>query len=122
MTLKTLAIATLLLVAAALRAPAQARGALTEDEKIERLIRSIADLKDATFIRNGDEHTAAEAADHLRTKWQRGKKHVKTADDFIEKIASKSSISGKPYTIRFKDGKEVESGTYLRDELKKLAS
>ena len=122
MTLKTLAIATLLLVAAALRAPAQATGALTEDEKIERLIRSIADLKDATFIRNGDEHTAAEAAGHLRTKWQRGKKHVKTADDFIEKIASKSSISGKPYTIRFKDGKEVESGTYLRDELKKLAS
>ena len=122
MTLRTLAIATLLLVAAALRAPAQATGALTEDEKIERLIRSIADLKDATFIRNGDEHTAAEAAGHLRTKWQRGKKHVKTADDFIEKIASKSSISGKPYTIRFKDGKEVESGTYLRDELKKLAS
>jgi hypothetical protein len=29
-------------------------------------------------------------------------------------------MSGKPYTIRFKDGKEVESGTFLREQLKKL--
>ncbi len=120
MTTRTLAVATLLLVATVLRAPAQTTQPLTEDQKIERLIRSIAELKDATFIRNGDEHTAAAAADHLRTKWQRGKKHAKTAEDFIENIASKSSMSGKPYTIRFKDGKEVESGTFLREQLKKL--
>lgn len=40
--------------------------------------------------------------------------------DFIEKIASKSSTSGKPYLIRFNDGREVQGGEYLRAKLAKL--
>ena len=95
---------------------------LSEDEKIERLIRVVAELKDATFIRNGKAHDCREAAKHMRDKWEHGKDQVKTATDFIDKAASKSSISGKPYLIRFKDGREVESGAFLRDELKKIES
>jgi hypothetical protein len=40
--------------------------------------------------------------------------------DFIEKVASVSSTSGKPYVIRFKDSHEVKCGDYLKEELKKL--
>jgi len=45
---------------------------------------------------------------------------IKTAKDFIDKAASVSSTSGKPYLIRVKGSKEVKSGDYLHAELKKL--
>jgi hypothetical protein len=99
-----------------------AASALTEDQKIEKLIQTVGDVKDAVFIRNGTEHTPAQAAQHMRNKWERAKDQVKTAEEFIDKLASKSSTSGKPYLIRFKDGRELESGTFLREELKKLTS
>lgn len=97
-----------------------AASALTEDQKIEKLIQTVAEMKDAVFIRNGAEHTPAQAAQHMRNKWEHAKDQVKTAEEFIDKLASKSSASGKPYLIRFKDGREVESGTFLREQLKKL--
>lgn len=96
--------------------------ALTEDAKIERLILGIAELENATFIRNGGEHTAREAADHLRSKWQSGKGQIQTAEQFIEGIASKSSLSGTPYEIRFADGRTQPSGVYLRERLRALES
>src|SRR4051794_25371607 len=73
---------------------------LTEDQKIESLIRTVDELKDATFIRNGTEYNCHAAAKHMRDKWEYGRKHIKTASDFIELAASKSSTSGKPYHIR----------------------
>ena len=52
------------------------------------------------FVRNGKEHTASEAVDHLQMKARRGKRYYDTADEFIDRIASKSSWSGKPYLIQ----------------------
>ena len=112
-----LTVATLLLntFAFALHAP-------SEEQKIEALIKTVEELKDATFIRNGKEHDCREAAKHMRDKWQHGRDQIKTALDFIDKAASRSSVSGKPYLIRFKDGREIESATFLRDQLKKVES
>lgn len=93
---------------------------LTEDQKIESLIKIVAELKDATFVRNGKEHDAKAAAEHLRKKWNYARKEVKTARDFIEKIATKSYIGGQLYFIRFKDGREVKSGDYLSERLKEI--
>ncbi len=45
---------------------------------------------------------------------------MKTARDFIEKIATKSYIGGQLYFIRFKDGREVKSGDYLSERLKEI--
>jgi len=92
----------------------------TEREKIEALIRHIENLKDAVFIRNGREYDAKTAASFLRAKWRANDAEVKSARDFIEKVASVSSTTGKPYLIRFKDGREVKSGEYLLAELRKL--
>src|SRR5262245_57771463 len=94
--------------------------AATEKEKIEALIKHIEGLKDATFVRNDSDYGAKTAARFLRGKWQAHEKEIKTAMDFIEKAASVSSTSGKPYVIRFKDAREVKCGEYLRDQLKKL--
>jgi hypothetical protein len=97
-----------------------AESAISEKEKIEALIKHIEGLKDATFVRNDSDYGAKTAARFLRGKWQAHEKEIKTATDFIEKAASVSSTSGKPYVIRFKGGDEVKCGEYLKDRLKKL--
>ena len=93
---------------------------LSEEEKIKSLIATVRGLKDATFIRNGDEHDCDSAADHMQRKWKAGRKEIKTARDFVRLAASKSSRSGEAYRIRFKDGKEVTSEAFLTKELDKL--
>ena len=92
----------------------------TEKEKIEALIRNIENLKGATFIRNNSDYDAKTAARFLRGKWRAHEKEVKTAMDFIDKVATVSGTSGKPYMIRFKDARDVKCADYLKDELKKL--
>ncbi len=98
--------------------PAQVH-AEEEKGKIEGLIQHIEGLKDANFIRNGKEYDAKNAAKFLRGKWQSKEKEIKTAADFIDKAASVSSSTGKPYLIRFGDGREVKCGEYLKEQLKK---
>lgn len=92
----------------------------TEAQKIETLIKQVEVLKDAKFVRNDTEYDAKTAATFLRRKWKSNERDVKTASDFVAKIASSSSTSGKPYLIRFNDGKEVKSRDWLMAELKKL--
>ena len=92
----------------------------SEKQKIETLIKQVASLKDAKFVRNGSAYNADSAAIFLRRKWQANESNVKTARDFIDKVASFSSTSGKPYLIRFKDGSESQSRDFLLSQLKKL--
>ena len=92
----------------------------SEKQKIESLIKQVADLKDAKFVRNGATYNADRAALFLRRKWEANETEVKTARDFIDKVASFSGTSGKPYVIRFKGGEEIRSRDFLLSQLKKL--
>jgi Family of unknown function (DUF5329) len=69
------------------------------DEEIDFLLTSVAESS-CVFIRNGKEYTGAAARDHLQMKRERGGKYFETTEQFIERLASKSSWSGKPYRIR----------------------
>lgn len=91
-----------------------------ERQKIESLIKQVGDLKDAKFIRNGSTYEVSSAVRFLRGKWDANAVEVKSARDFIDKVASASSTSGKSYLIRFKDGREIESREFLLAELQKL--
>jgi cation diffusion facilitator CzcD-associated flavoprotein CzcO len=93
-----------------------------ERQKIESLIKQVGELKDAKFIRNGATHDVSTAVRFLRGKWEANDADVKTAKDFIDKVASASGTSGKPYLIRFKDGRETKSRDFLLVELRKLES
>ena len=93
-----------------------------EKKKIEALIRQVGELQNAKFIRNGSEYDVATAVRFLRGKWKANDKEVKTARDFVDKVASASGTSGKPYHIRFKDGREMASRDFLLAELKKQES
>ena len=92
---------------------------LTESQKIESLIAFIA-KQEGVFLRNGGEYTPGQAAEHLRMKWKKGGSAINTAEMFIEKLATTSSISGKPYQIRLKNGQTVNLAPLLRAELKRL--
>jgi hypothetical protein len=107
---------TLPTVAAGQTAPA------AERQKIESLIKQVGELKDAKFVRNGSTHDVSTAMRFLRGKWEANDADVKTAKDFIDKVASRSGTSGKPYLIRFKDGRETESRDFLLAKLRKLES
>ena len=91
-----------------------------ELSRIEKLIRFVEGQKDMKFIRNGTEYTCAEAAQFLRGKMEAMGGEVATARDFIERIASKSSMSGRPYQVKFADGKTMLAAQFLADELKRL--
>jgi len=93
---------------------------LTEKQKIEYLIKSIENLDGAQFWRNGEYHTAKAAAEHLRLKLKNAGSKIKTAKQFIDNIATKSSMTGALYKIKFKDGKVVESKVFLYQRLNEL--
>ena len=88
-----------------------------ERAKIDYLIDSIAQLRDAVFIRNGTDYTSAQAADHLRLKLRNAGARVRTAEDFITYCATGSSASGEKYRIRFADGRVVDNAVFLRQKL-----
>jgi hypothetical protein len=94
----------------------------TEQQKINHLICFIGNMPDAIFIRNGDEHTAKAAAEHLQMKYKKAGKRVQTAEEFIKHIASRSSLTNEPYAIRLKSGRTYDCEFILRAELTRLAS
>ncbi len=69
-----------------------------------------------TFVRNGSESSARDAADHLRLKYSRGKRYVSSSEQFIDRLASESSWTGKKYTINCA-GDITESGLWLHQAL-----
>ncbi len=96
---------------------ADAPPARSEEQKIEALLAFVAAQKDIRFVRNGSDYDAATAVKFLRAKWDRQKAEIKTVSDFIDKAATKSSTTGQPYLIRFKDKTEMPCADFLRKQL-----
>ncbi|MEA3230674.1 MAG: DUF5329 domain-containing protein [Thermodesulfobacteriota bacterium] len=86
-----------------------------ENDEIEYLL-SFIGSSDCIFIRNGREYQAEEAREHLEMKYNHVKRRIKTAEDFIDKIASKSSLSGRQYEVRC-DGIKLQTSQWLRESL-----
>ena len=68
------------------------------------------------FKRNGTLHSSPDAAEHLALKYSRGHRYVETTENFIDRLATKSSWTGRPYTVTC-DGVETASGTWLHAQL-----
>ena len=94
---------------------------MNEAAKIECLINSVKKAPEGTkFVRNGKEYGGEKAAEHLMTKYKSAKKYAGTAELFIENIASRSSITGIEYVIKYPDGKIVTAREFFTEELKKI--
>lgn len=76
------------------------------------------------FKRNGSWHTAKKAQSHLRRKldYLIDRDAVASAEQFIERAASKSSRSGKPYLVKCGKQAPLSSGPWLRGQLKAVRS
>jgi len=50
---------------------------------------------------------------HLRRKWQTGKRYVNSAEEFISRIASRSSITHQPYQVKCEHEFIVDAADWL---------
>ncbi|MGZ5789616.1 MAG: DUF5329 domain-containing protein, partial [Burkholderiaceae bacterium] len=71
------------------------------------------------FNRNGSWYQPNEAVNHLQKKYQYllDKNLISTAEDFIQKAATESSMSGKPYLVKCDNATPVESAIWFKREL-----
>jgi hypothetical protein len=69
-----------------------------------------------TFIRNGTEYAGPAAADHVQSKYDYYKDQIKTVQDFIDRAATKSMLSGEPYQVRCPGGPTIKAADWLRTE------
>lgn len=109
----------LLLAACLLASPAWADGLpLAAQAEIDGLLSRLA-ASHCRFQRNGVWHAADAAQIHLRRKLDhlatRGA--VASAEEFIERAATKSSVSGRPYLVKCGDRPALPSGAWLHAEL-----
>ncbi|ODU42395.1 MAG: hypothetical protein ABS96_28110 [Lysobacteraceae bacterium SCN 69-123] len=74
------------------------------------------------FQRNGSWHDAAEARSHLQRKYDYLLKRglADSAEQFIERAASRSSISGKPYRVACPGRAEQDAAPWFRQQLLRL--
>lgn len=86
-----------------------------QDADVQYLFEFVA-TSGCTFIRNSSENDSEAAADHLRLKYSRGKRYVSSAEQFIDRLASESSWTGKKYTVNC-EGEVSESGLWLHNAL-----
>ena len=70
------------------------------------------------FIRNGKEHSAEDAYNHMMKKYKFFKDEIDTADKFIELTLTKSTMTGEHYKIKLPDSKVVLSQDYFLEKLK----
>lgn len=89
--------------------------------EIAQLIASL-DGSTCQFQRNGSWHDAAEARAHLQRKYDYllKKDKVDTAEQFIERAASQSSMSGKAYQIRCPGQPEQTAAAWFGARLQAL--
>lgn len=105
-----------LLLAAAVPVAAESHRSPETNAEIEYLLARVTD-SGYVFIRNGDEHDGAEAASHMRRKFDHFDDEIETAEEFIEKSATRSLLTRKAYEVRFPDGTQAETAAWLLGEL-----
>jgi hypothetical protein len=109
-----------ILAAAAALALSSAAAAATDghaNDEIEHLLGYVA-ASSCTFERNGSQYPAQQARDHLVDKYRFAGGRIATAEQFIEHLATKSSLSGRAYHVRCGKSDE-ESGPWLSAELQR---
>jgi Fe-S oxidoreductase len=112
------ALLTLLLGASALLA--QAAPSAAEEKLIDTLILRVSKMDAMIFLRNGNEYTAADAAKHMQAKYDYFKKELVTAEDFIDRCASRSEMTGQAYKVKLTNGAVKDANEFLNSELRAL--
>ena len=89
-----------------------------EDQKIE--INHLLDFvknSPCTFIRNGSSYPGEKSVAHIQKKYDYYRDDIKNTEDFINYSATKSTMSGKYYTVVCPDNKTIKAKDWLLNEL-----
>lgn len=70
------------------------------------------------FLRNGSRYTGRQTNTHFRWKYFLNRGRVKTAEEFINQVATRSKITGHPYWVQFADKRRHPLGALLLQELR----
>lgn len=91
------------------------------DSEIRALVSALGE-SGCRFQRNGRWHDAGAARDHLQRKYDHARRRGLdgTAEDFIERAGSRSSITGRPYKVACPGQPERPAGEWLRERLARL--
>jgi hypothetical protein len=90
----------------------------TASREIDHLLAFVA-ASECRFVRGGTEHPGPEARDHLMRKLDVARPLLGTADQFIDYVATGSSITGEDYKVRC-GARELTSRAWLRVELEQF--
>ena len=75
-----------------------------------------------TFNRNGSKYPGKEGIKHIQKKYNYFRDDIETTEDFIKYSATKSTMSGKYYTVSCPDSQEIKSKDWLLGELEQFRS
>jgi len=100
--------------------PAAAQTARPATNEIQTLLVAM-EKSGCEFYRNGSWHTATDASAHLVRKLAEVERRhpPKSADEFIEVVATRSSISGEPYRVRCPGVAPIASAVWFRQTLER---
>ena len=101
-----------------LMSPATAAALQAEDldATIQHLITYVRE-SDVTFERNISRHDSVEAAAHIEKKYKYFRSEIDTPEQFIERCATASLVTGKQYLIIDSQGHEIPARDWLNTEL-----
>lgn len=113
---RTLAMLALLATAAVAAAPA------TSVQMEVNFLLGFIEGSGCEFQRNGIWYDSVAAQMHLREKYRylAARDLIDTTEQFIERAATQSSVTGQPYKVRCKGGPTIASQQWLSDELKQM--
>jgi hypothetical protein len=90
-------------------------------DEIDHLLQYLSE-SGCSYVRNGSEHSAQDAVGHIRKKADYYEDDIDSTERFIELSASRSTISGRSYTIRCPGLPEQDANTWLSAELARYRS
>ena len=85
--------------------------------EVEHLLAHV-ESSGCTFIRNGDQHAAADSVSHILKKYDYYRDDIENTEDFIRYSATKSVLSGMYYTVSCPGQATMRTQDWLMLELR----
>lgn len=95
--------------------------ASTMQNEIDHLLSYVENSR-CQYVRNGTAYSGDKAARHIRKKYDYFKGDIDSAEKFVELSATKSTMSGKFYTIQCDGRDRITSQVWLLQELRSFRS
>jgi hypothetical protein len=87
-----------------------------QQAEVEHLIEYL-EHSTCVMLRNGTAYDASEGARHVRRKYAHFRDEIRTTEDFIDRAATRSLVTGLAYRVRCPGQPERPAADWLRDEL-----